>query len=142
MVEKLTRGGFDEPFEAAQVASPYRAEHRSGCERANRSAHPAREGELLRPREAGSTARPAAQREPAPAGHDAPVLDPHGSTGIPFGHRHAGGGSEGADARETVEARPYATTRRAHERDRDGIGHPVDVALDRLDHVPNVRGRR
>ena len=49
--------------------------------------------------------RPAAQREAAPAGDEAVVLDAHPSLRLPFGHRHAVGQPERSDPRDAVEAR-------------------------------------
>ena len=106
-----TGAALDELLQPAQVAPPHRAQHGLGRERAGGAAHPPREGELLRPREAGAPARPAPSVKRPRPGDDAAVLDAHRPAGVPFGDGHAVGGAERSDAGDAVEAGADAASR-------------------------------
>src|SRR3989442_4804398 len=95
---------LDEVLQPAEVAFPNRSQCRLGDERARPSPHPPREHQLLGPREPGTAARAAAQREPAASLDDAAVLDAHGASGLPLGDGQAVVRLERTDAGEAVEA--------------------------------------
>src|SRR5690242_553113 len=65
---------LDEVLETPQVPLPHRVQHRLGCERTNRAAHPPRERELFGPREPRAVAGAASEREAARSLDHAPVL--------------------------------------------------------------------